>query len=54
MPYTKKACRYFETGTARRKGVPATLKAECHEQYRGRPGGFSKKGDAMRALKAAR
>jgi hypothetical protein len=53
MPYSKKACRYFETDTAKAKGVPATLKSECHEQYRGQPGGFTPRRPSMRALHAS-
>lgn len=52
MPWSPRQCRYFETDTARRKGVPAKMRAECHDQYRGKSGGFSKgDGPAVKALK---
>jgi hypothetical protein len=52
MPWSPRQCRYFETATAARKGVPAKMRQECHEQYRGKPGGFAKgDGPAVKALK---
>jgi len=39
MPWTPRQCRYFETDTAKRKGVPAKLRRECHDQTRGKAEG---------------
>lgn len=52
MPWSPRQCRYFETATARSKGVPEKLRSECHSQYRGHKGGFAKTpGAAVKALK---
>lgn len=40
MPWSPRQCRYFETDTAKRAGVPAKMRQECHDQYRGKKGGF--------------
>lgn len=55
MPWSPRQCRYFETDTAKRKGVPEKMRAECHDQYRGKSGGFAK-GDskAIASLKRRR
>lgn len=54
MPWSPRQCRYFETDTAKRAGVPAKMRQECHDQYRGKSGGFSggRRGGKSKALEA--
>jgi hypothetical protein len=51
MPWSPRQCRYFETASAKKAGVPEKLRGECHEQYRGTKGGYAKHGPRVRALK---
>lgn len=49
MPWSPRQCRYFETATARKAGVPEKMRRECHDQARGTRG-YAKGGRAVAAL----
>lgn len=51
MPWSPRQCRYFETGNAKKAGLPVEkMRGECHDQYRGTSGGYSKPGPRTAAL----
>jgi hypothetical protein len=50
MPWSPRQCRYFETASAKSKGIPEKMRHECHTQYRGTRGGYAKAGPRLRAL----